>query len=124
MAPAPCAERRHDLVEQALDKDHTVVGCGQGQAPRLYALFFFVHETLRVGRMPSVQAGVAEGKDVELARLPEQLGLVEVATNRRCGPRYQREVGKADLTQSQGVCAFSQSLQVVAGANAIGSRPA
>src|SRR5712692_4819681 len=113
-----------DLVEEALDEDHTIVGHGQGQAPRLYALFLFVHETLRVGRMPSVQAGVAEGKDVELARLAEQLGLVKAATDRRCGPRYQREVGKADLTHSQRVCAFSQSLQLIAGANAIAGGPA
>src|SRR6266852_7943333 len=108
-----------DFVEDALDEDHTIVGCGQGQAPRLYALFLFVHETLRVGRMPSMHAGVAEGKDIELARLAEQRGFVEAATNSRRSPRYQRKVGKADLAHSQRVSAFAQSLQLIAGTNAI-----
>src|SRR5260370_865438 len=110
-----------DLVEDALDEAHTIVSCRQGQAPRLDALLFFVHETLRVGRMPRMQAGVAEGKDVELARLPEQLSLVEATTDSRCGPRYQREVGKADLTHRQRACALYQSMQLIAGANAIAS---
>src|SRR6266852_4149107 len=72
-----------DFVEDALDEDHTIVGCGQGQAPRLYALFLFVHETLRVGRMSSMHTGVVEAPDTELGRFSEQPGLIKTPADRR-----------------------------------------
>src|SRR5713226_5012201 len=75
-----------DLVEEALDEHDAFVGGGEGAASCLHALFLIVDETLRVTRMPCMHAPVAEGKDVELARLAQQLGLVEAFAQGRRSP--------------------------------------
>src|SRR6266851_2942946 len=90
------------FVEDALDEDHTIVGSRQGQAARLHALFLFVHETLRVGRMPSVHALIVEAPDAELGRFPKQLGLIKSSTERRRGSRQQHEMCETDAAFDHG----------------------
>src|SRR5216683_4749409 len=91
-----------DLVEEALDEDHTIVGGRQGQAPRLYALFLFVHKTLRVGGMASVHTCVVEAPDAELGRFPKQLGLIKSPTERRRRSRQQHEMCETDAAFDHG----------------------
>src|SRR5712692_5386076 len=66
-----------DLVENSVDKDHSVLAAGQGEAARLNAPGFFVGATLRVGRMARVVAGIVKAGDGELSCLPQETGLIE-----------------------------------------------
>ncbi len=86
-----------DLVEHAVDVDHAVVAVGKGETASLHALRLIGSAALGVGRMTSVVAGVVEAGDGLLARLAEQLGLVEALPDRGRGARDEREMGEADL---------------------------
>src|SRR5712691_595243 len=71
-----------DLVEDALQKDDAVVSGGEGEASRLHSLNFLSDESFGVAGMPCMCARVAELEDALLARLGEQLVLVEAITQR------------------------------------------
>src|SRR5260370_1700155 len=103
-----------DFVEDALHEDHAIVGRGEGEAPRLHALFLFVHETLGVGRMPSMHAGVVEAPDTLLGRFPEQLALIKAAAKRCRGSRQQHEMGATDPALDHSVLALPYTLPLLA----------
>src|SRR5712692_315160 len=74
--------------------------------------------------MPCMRAPIAEGEDVELARLAQQLGLVQAFAQGSRSPSDECQVGKPDLTCSQSRHALAQALHLLADAYAIAGSPA
>jgi hypothetical protein len=71
-----------DLVEDRLDQDAAVVGSAEGEASRLHPLPLLVDDTLRVGGMAGVSAGVVKLDHALLARVAQKPGFVEFLTTR------------------------------------------
>src|SRR5712691_2751729 len=86
-----------DLVQGAIDVDRAVLVGSDAQASRFDTLRLFVRATLRVSDMPSLVTVLAKTGDAVLARLAQQLGLVESIADRSRGVGDEREVGEADL---------------------------
>jgi len=117
-----CAQRRTpDLVEHAADRDHAVIGIGQGQLPHLDALNLFLDDPRGVSRMPGVDAGLAELGHAFLARMAQEGGLVEAFADLRRGVGDMRKVCKSNLTGLHRRHALVQSLQLLAGTDTRGN---
>src|SRR5712691_2388538 len=86
-----------DLVQGAIDVDRAVLVGSDVEAPRFDTLRLFIRATLRVSGMPGVVAVITKAGDAVLARLAQQLGLVESIADRSRGVGDESEGGEANL---------------------------
>ncbi len=108
-----------DLVQGAVDVDGAVLVGSDAQASRVDTLRLFIRATQRVSSMPRVVAVLTEAGDAVLARLAQQLGLVEAIADRSRSAGDEREVGETDLAGRHRPRALAQPLQLLAGADSI-----
>src|SRR5437879_3534514 len=89
--------RAADLVESPADRDHAVIGVGDGQVSRLDAIGLFLDDPRGISRMTGVNAGLAKLGHALLARVAQERGLVKALANRGRSLGDVCEVRKPDL---------------------------